>query len=188
MFYHLFYPLMHDFILFNVFRYVTFRSMAAFITALLFTFFIGPKIIRILRNTQAVETINDVVPESHKKKQGTPTMGGLIILSGILLSSLLWNNLFNIHILLLLLSLLWLGGLGFLDDYLKNIKKEKDGLIARYKLLGQCAISLVIAFSLYFSTNSHEITTVSIPFFKNLYFQLSWFYIPFVVFCDYGYI
>ena len=100
MFYHLFYPLSDYSIVFNVFRYVTFRAVAAFITALLFTFFIGPVFIRLLKKKQAVETINDVVPETHKKKQGTPTMGGLIILSGILISTLLWNNLLNNYILL----------------------------------------------------------------------------------------
>lgn len=182
MFYHLFYPLAQYHIFFNVFRYITFRAVAAFITALLFSFFIGPKIINLLKESKAVETINDEVPESHKAKQGTPTMGGLIILSGILISTLLWNNLLNINILLLLLTVLWLGGLGFLDDYLKNFLAEKSGLVPKYKLLGQVTLGIVIACALYFMPNNQGITTISVPFFKNAFIYLSWVFIPFVVF------
>lgn len=182
MFYHLFYPLAQYHIFFNVFRYITFRAVAAFITALLFSFFIGPKIINLLKESKAVETINDEVPESHKAKQGTPTMGGLIILSGILLSTLLWNNLLNINILLLLLTVLWLGGLGFLDDYLKNFLAEKSGLVPKYKLLGQVTLGIIIACALYFMPNNQGIITISVPFFKNAFIYLSWMFIPFVVF------
>lgn len=182
MFYHLFYPLAQYHIFFNVFRYITFRAVAAFITALLFSFFIGPKIIKVLKDNKAVETINDEVPESHKVKQGTPTMGGLIILSGILLSTLLWNNLLNTNILLLLLTVLWLGGIGFLDDYLKNFLKEKSGLVPRYKLLGQVTLGAIIACALYFMPYNGDITSISVPFFKNTFIHLSWFFIPFVIF------
>jgi len=182
MFYHLFYPLAQYHIFFNVFRYITFRAVAAFITSLLFTFFIGPKIIRILKVSRAVETINDEVPESHKVKQGTPTMGGLIILSGVLLSTLLWNNLLNTNILLLLLTLLWLGGLGFLDDYLKNFLKEKEGLIPRYKLLGQVSLGLILGTALFFMPGTTDITVISVPFLKNSFICLSWLFIPFIIF------
>jgi len=182
MFYHLFYPLAQQHIFFNVFRYITFSAVAAFITALLFTFFIGPKLINVLKQNKAVETINDEVPDTHKLKQGTPTMGGLIILTGILLSTLLWNNLLNANILLLLLTVLWLGGIGFLDDYLKNFLSEKCGLVPQYKLLGQIALGLIIGTALYFMPNNGDISAISMPFFKNTFIHLSWFFIPFVIF------
>ena len=186
MFYHIFYPLAEYHILFNVFRYITFRAVAAFITSLLFSFFIGPKIIKMLKRNNAVETINDYVPETHKVKQGTPTMGGLIMLSSILLSTFLWNNLLNSFIILLLLTLLWLGGIGFLDDYMKNFLKKKKGLVAKYKLLGQTVLALLIACAIYYSPDSHEVTVISLPFIKNTFIQLSWFFIPFVVFMIVG--
>jgi phospho-N-acetylmuramoyl-pentapeptide-transferase len=89
-----------------------------------------------LKKSNAVETIDEHVADTHSSKQGTPTMGGLIMITSILISTILWNNLFNSFIILLLITMLWLGGLGFLDDYLKNFLKEKKGLIAKYKLLG----------------------------------------------------
>ncbi len=186
MFYHLFYPLAQYHIFFNVFRYITFRAVAAFITSLLFSFFIGPKIIRVLKNHKAVEMINEYVPESHKTKAGTPTMGGLIILSGILLSTLLWNNLLNTYILLCLLTVLWLGGLGFLDDYLKNFKNEKKGLVAKYKLLGQITLGIILSCALYFFPENNGISNIGLPFFKHSFIYLSWGFIPFVIFMIVG--
>jgi len=186
MFFHLFSPLADYHILFNVFRYITFRSVAAFITSLLFSFFIGPKIIKLLKKNNAVETINNLVPETHKTKEGTPTMGGLIMLSSILISTMLWNNLLNSFIIMLLITLLWLGGLGFLDDYLKNVLKKKGGLSAKYKLLGQTVLATIIACTIYFSPNSSEVTIINIPFLKETFIQLSWFFVPFVIFLIVG--
>ncbi len=100
MLFHLLPSLAEHHIIFNVFKYVTFRSIGAFITALIISLLLGPRLIRYLRDKKAVETINDVVPDSHKKKAGTPTMGGLIILFGLLVSSLLWNDLSNKYIIL----------------------------------------------------------------------------------------
>jgi len=185
MFYHFFLPLAQYHIIFNVIRYISFRSVAAFITALIFSFFIGPKIIRVLKKHKAVEMINEYVPE-HNTKQGTPTMGGLIMLSGILISTLLWNNLFNPSIILLLVTMLWLGALGFLDDYLKNFKKKKSGLVAKYKLLGQTILALGIACFVYFSATSMDLTLINLPFLKDVAIQLSWFFIPFMVFMIVG--
>ncbi len=182
MFYHLFSPLAEQSIVFNVFRYVTFRSVAAFITALVFSFLLGPRLIRLLRDRQAVEMINSDVPAAHKAKQGTPTMGGLIILSGLIISSLLWNNLVNTNILFMYLTMLWLGGLGFLDDYLKNFKKLEKGLVARYKLYGQISLGLIIGLALYLNhTNVPNITEISMPFFKGATLSLGIFFIPFVI-------
>ncbi|MCL2063669.1 MAG: phospho-N-acetylmuramoyl-pentapeptide-transferase [Candidatus Cloacimonetes bacterium] len=186
MFFHLFSPLAEYHIFFNVFRYITFRSVAAFITALLFSFFIGPKIINLLKKYNAVEKINDLVPDTHKKKEGTPTMGGLIMLSGILLSTILWNNLLNSFIIMLLITILWLGGLGFLDDYLKNVLKKKEGLSAKYKLIGQTVLAIMIACTIYFSPESSEVTIINLPFLKGAFIQLSWLFIPFVVFMIVG--
>jgi len=184
MFYHIFYPLRNN-PNFHVFQYITFRAVAGFITALLFAFIIGPKIIKMLKANKAVELINEYVPE-HNSKQGTPTMGGIIIILGILISTILWNNLLNHFVILLLITMLWLGGLGFLDDYLKNILKEKKGLVAKYKLLGQSILAILIACAIYFRPNSAELTIINIPFLKGVFIQLSWFFIPFVVFMIVG--
>ena len=134
MLYHIFSPLIDTEIfgynIFNVMQYVTFRAIGSFITALFFSFLLGPYFINLLKKHQAVEIINEYVPLSHKIKQGTPTMGGLIVLSGLLISVLLWNNIVNTYILIMLITSVWLGGIGFLDDYLKNFRKLKHGLIA----------------------------------------------------------
>jgi phospho-N-acetylmuramoyl-pentapeptide-transferase len=182
MFYHIFFPFANYSIFFNVFRYVTFRSIAAFITALLFSLFIGPKIIQSLKRHSAVETIDEDVPERHKIKQGTPTMGGLIILCGLMLSSLLWNNLTNSYILIMYLTTVWLGIFGFLDDYLKNFVKAKKGLIPRYKLLGQVSLAILLTLAIYYSSSNTSIaTTMQIPFLKNTVVQLGYFFFPIVL-------
>jgi phospho-N-acetylmuramoyl-pentapeptide-transferase len=182
MFYHLFVPFADYSIAFNVFRYVTFRSIAAFITALLFSLFIGPKIIRSLKAHSAVETIDEDVPAQHRIKQGTPTMGGLIILCGLMISSLLWNNLTNSFILIMYLTTIWLGVFGFLDDYLKNFVKSKKGLIPRYKLLGQISLAILLTLAIYYSSpNTNIVTTMQVPFLKNTYLQLGYFFFPIVL-------
>ncbi|HNX01153.1 MAG TPA: phospho-N-acetylmuramoyl-pentapeptide-transferase [Candidatus Cloacimonadota bacterium] len=187
MFYDLFAPLASSSIVFNVFRYITFRSAAAFITALLFTFLLGPWIIGILKKKQAVETIDEDVPERHRAKQGTPTMGGLIILFGLLLTSLLWNDLTNSYVWLMYLTTIWLGIFGFLDDYLKNFVKAKKGLVPRYKLMGQVSLALIVALAIYYGKPDHAaLTTIQIPFMKDTFIQLGWFFIPFVVFMIVG--
>jgi phospho-N-acetylmuramoyl-pentapeptide-transferase len=183
MFYHLLYPLADYSIVFNVFRYVTFRSIGAFITALLFTLIFGPAFIRMLKNKAAVESIDEDMPEKHLVKAGTPTMGGLIILVAMLVSSLFWNILTNYAILMMYLSTMWLGILGFLDDYLKNFVKSKKGLIPRYKLWGQISIALILTLSIYYSASpADHITALQIPFFKDMYLELDLLFIPFVMF------
>ncbi len=182
MFYHLLYPLVRFHHVFNVFRYVTFRSIAAFLTAFIFAIFLGPKFIGILKKSNAVEKANDVRPESHNKKEGTPTMGGLIILAGLMLSSLLWNNLTNSYILLLYLSVGTLGAIGFLDDYLKNFKKVNDGLRPRYKLYGQIGLGLLVGLYLYCDPNSANMAKISVPFLKHYFINFGIFFVPFVIF------
>lgn len=187
MLYHLLFPLARYSIAFNVLRYVTFRSIAAFITSLIFTLLVGPWFIRMLKSHAAVETIDDDVPEKHRVKAGTPTMGGLIILCSLMVSSLLWNNLTNSSILLMYLTTVWLGVFGFLDDYLKNFVKSKKGLVPKYKLWGQISVALLLTLAIYYgSGNSGTVSALQIPILKNTYIELGMLFIPFVVFLIVG--
>ncbi len=168
---------------FNVFRYITVRATLSAVTALIVTLWLGPKIINALRNRQIGEEIRTNGPESHKIKKGTPTMGGLIILLGIVSGTLLWANLDNMYLLLAFLATLSMGIIGFADDYLKSILKMKRGLIGRYKLIGQITLGLMVGLVIVFHPYFDGIhTNTSIPFFKNLELNLGYFYILLVVF------
>ena len=168
MLYHLLYPLRDLFSPLNVFQYITFRSASAAILALIISFILGPAIIRMLRRNQIGEEIREYGPESHFKKRGTPTMGGIIILSAIILPTLLLADIKNPFVQILLISTIWMGCIGFIDDYLKSIKKIKKGLVARYKLAGQVSIGLIITFWIYNTPGWENIITVtSIPFLKD---------------------
>ena len=168
MLYHLLYPLRDLFSPLNVFQYITFRSASAAILALIISFILGPAIIRMLRRNQIGEEIREYGPESHFKKRGTPTMGGIIILSAIILPTLLMADIKNPFVQILLISTIWMGCIGFIDDYLKSIKKIKKGLVARYKLAGQVSIGLIITFWIYNTPGWENIRTVtSIPFLKD---------------------
>lgn len=169
---------------FNVFRYITVRAALAAITALVLCLFIGPKIIKLLRRWNIGEEIRSDGPQSHQGKAGTPTMGGLILLGSVMISILLWARLSNFYILLIFLSTIWMGVVGFIDDYLKVVKKYKKGLIARYKLIGQIILGLIIGSLIYFNPQFVEQglnSNTSLPFFKNLEFNIGIFYIPFVM-------
>lgn len=182
MFYQFVYPLKSFFTGFNLFQYITFRSAMAAITALLISFIIGPWIIRILKKRKIGETIREDGPKSHLKKKGTPTMGGIIIIISVIVPLILWADICNIYVILMIICTIWMCGIGFLDDYLKVVKKYKKGLIAKYKLLGQICLGLIIGSYIFFSKNFAEINSItSIPFFKNLEIDLSWFYIPWVI-------
>ncbi|MBT7422895.1 MAG: phospho-N-acetylmuramoyl-pentapeptide-transferase [Candidatus Marinimicrobia bacterium] len=177
MLYHLLYPLKDFFSPLNIFQYITFRSSIAAIMALLISFLLGPVIIRKLKELQIGEEIRDFGPESHLKKKGTPTMGGLIILSAIILPTFLLADLNNPFIEILLISTIWMGLIGFIDDYLKSVKKIKKGLIARYKLSGQILLGMIITFWIYNTPAWDEIRTVtSIPFLKDTVFDFGLFY------------
>ena len=168
MLYHLLYPLRDFFSPLNVFQYITFRSASAAILALIISFILGPAIIRMLRRNQIGEEIREYGPESHFKKRGTPTMGGIIILSAIILPTILLADIKNPFVQILLISTIWMGCIGFIDDYLKSIKKIKKGLVARYKLAGQVSIGLIITFWIYNTPGWENIRTVtSIPFLKD---------------------
>jgi phospho-N-acetylmuramoyl-pentapeptide-transferase len=180
--YHLLFPLSKYSIIFNVFRYVTFRSIGAFITSLLLSLALGPWFIKQLKRFAAVETIDEDAPEKHSIKAGTPTMGGIIILSSLLISSFLWNNLSNNSILMMYLTTVWLGVLGFLDDYLKNFVKAKKGLVPKYKLWGQIGVALFLTLAIYYGAEvGDNVSALQIPFFKNTYLELGIFFIPFTL-------
>lgn len=168
---------------FNVFRYITVRASLSAITALAIALWVGPYIIKLLQRKQIGEEIRSEGPATHQAKKGTPTMGGLIILFGISAGTLLWSNVTNIYLLLALISTLVMGAVGFIDDYLKAIKKTKKGLIGRYKLIGQVTLGLFLASVIVwhpFFDGIHTNTTV--PFFKNLEIDFGYFYIPFIIF------
>jgi len=178
MLYYLLYPLKDTFFGFNVFGYISFRGAGAAITALLICFLIGPKIIRTLSFYQVGETIRISGPESHLKKEGTPTMGGIIILLAIILPTILWAKLDNKHILLILMATIWMGAIGFLDDYLKIIKKYSRGLIARYKMIGQISLGLIVGFVIInYPDVAQYATSISIPFVANGTLDIGWFYL-----------
>lgn len=135
----------------GVFRYISFRSAAAVITSLLIATVFGKNIILLLQRRQIGESVRDLGLEGQLKKQGTPTMGGLIILASILIPTLLFANLKNIYIQLMLVSTLWLGIIGFVDDYIKVYKKNKEGLRGKFKVLGQVGLGLIVGLTLFFS-------------------------------------
>lgn len=168
---------------FDIFRFLSFRSALAAITALLLSFYIGPKIISYLHRKQVGETIREDGPENHKTKAGTPTMGGVIILASVTIPVLLWSDLKSSYIVLVTIGTLFLGLVGFLDDYLKVVKKYSKGLIARYKIIGQIIVGLLVGCAIYFSPEFAEYNTqTTLPFFKNLNFDFSYLYVPVVVF------
>lgn len=182
MLYHLLVPLADLLSPLNLFRYITFRTAGAMLTALVLSLILGPLCIRLLKRLQLKETIRADGPESHKKKAGTPTMGGLIILAGIIVTTLLWANLTNFYVWMAIGVSLWLGALGFYDDYLKVIKKQRSGLIARKKMIGQALLGSLFAFCLfYFAPGNWYDGMTSIPFFKNYVLNLGILYGPFVV-------
>jgi phospho-N-acetylmuramoyl-pentapeptide-transferase len=182
MLYHLLYPLRSVFIGFNLLGYITVRSAASAVTALIVTFLVGPFIIRWLRRNQIGEEIREEVPDTHKKKAGTPSMGGLIILCAVLIPVALFARLDNVYIQVMIVATLWMGLVGFIDDYLKVVKKYPKGLIGRYKLIGQVLLGIVVGLVVTFSSEYEGVHWYSsLPFFKNLMINFGWFYIPMVI-------
>ena len=178
MLYHLLYPLASSIKLFNVFKYLTFRTIYAMITALVVSFIIGPWVIRKLEGLQARQVIRTDGPESHLKKQGTPTMGGVLILAAIVIPTLLWADLTNIFIWLTLFIVIGYGLIGFVDDYKKVAEKTPRGLSPRQKMFWQIFLALSVAVFLYMRPGFS--TELYFPFFKNLHPDLGIFFIPFV--------
>jgi phospho-N-acetylmuramoyl-pentapeptide-transferase len=137
----------------GVFQYITFRTALAVITSLLVTTVYGRRLIDYLRFKQVGETVRNLGLEGQMQKSGTPTMGGIIILAGILIPTLLFAKLGNIYIILMIITTVWLGAIGFLDDYIKVFKKNKEGLAGRFKIVGQVGLSLIVGWTMYFNTN-----------------------------------
>ena len=179
MLYHILYPLKDVFIGFNLFKYITFRTAYATITSLLLTFFIAPTIIKWAKKKKFGELIRDDGPKQHYFKKGTPTMGGLMILFSTLFTVFLWARFDNIYIWLFIATTVMFGILGFLDDYIKVVKTNKNLLRMKVKLCGVIIISLIIIFILYFFIHFKYKAFLFIPFFKNAVFNLGFFYIFF---------
>ena len=172
---------------FNVFRYITFRTGGALITAALMVFVFGPQIIDSLRIRQGKgQPIRADGPQTHFKKAGTPTMGGLMILSGIIVSSLLWTNLSSIYVWIVLLVALGFGAIGFYDDYLKVTKQSHRGLSGKKRLGIEFLIAAVAVSVITWAGQAPFSTSLTFPFFKDLLLNLGWFFIPFACFVIVG--
>ncbi len=146
----------------GVFSYISFRSAAAVITSLLISLLIGKRIIRQLQKKQVGEVVRDLGLEGQYQKKGTPSMGGIIILASIIIPTLLFAKLDNVYVILMLITTVWLGIIGFIDDYIKIFKKNKSGLAARFKVIGQFVLGLVIAITLFLSDGAVIIETPNV--------------------------
>lgn len=178
MLYNLLTPFADDFILFNLFRYITFRTGAAIMTALIISLIIGPGFIRWLKAKQGEgQPIRTLGPETHLKKTGTPTMGGLMILVSVLISTLLWADLTNPFIWLTLIVMVGFGAIGFHDDYLKLTRRSHDGLSPRNKILTQIAIALIATFGIMYVLPPDIATGITFPFVKNYVLDISIFFV-----------
>ncbi|MFC7522559.1 phospho-N-acetylmuramoyl-pentapeptide-transferase [Parapedobacter sp. GCM10030251] len=147
----------------GLFQYISFRTAVAVIVSLIITTGYGSRLIRVLRVKQVGETIRDLGLEGEKKKQGTPTMGGLIIITGIMIPTLLFAKLENIYVILMLITTVWMGAIGFLDDYIKVFRKNKEGLAGRFKIVGQVGLGIIIACTMYFHPQIVVRETVANP-------------------------
>ena len=187
MFYHVLYPLHQTFSAFNVFRYITFRTAYAIMTALIISWLIGPYVIRLLRSLQVGQVVRDDGPQSHLSKAGTPTMGGVLLLAALGVSVLLWGNLGTPYVWLLLGTTLCFGAIGFYDDYLKTVRKSPTGLRAKYKFGTEIIVAgVMVGLLLLMSEDRSSITQLSVPFFKDFAPELGWWYLPFAIFVIVG--
>jgi phospho-N-acetylmuramoyl-pentapeptide-transferase len=172
MLYHWLAPLGQTYIIFNLFNYISFRAAGATVTALLLAFLVGPPVIRRLRARKVGQVIRAEGPASHQSKRGTPTMGGLIILLATIVPTLLWAPLTNRFVVVAMLSILWMGCIGFLDDYLKIVQGKSRGLVAKWKLAGQVSfgvlLGLFLAYNPVVPTDTIPATATTLPFFKYL--------------------
>lgn len=192
MLYEFLFPLREYFSPFRIFSSISFRAAGAAVTALLVAFVVGPFIIRWLQRMQVHQVVREGTPDSHADKGTTPTMGGFIILASILIPTLLWMRLDNRYVWLALITTIWMGAIGFLDDFLKLRQKraglKNEGLVSRWKLAGQ--VTLGIALGLYLwqvPLNPLPGASTTVPFFKNVLIVpaaigLAWLYVPFVTF------
>ncbi len=183
MLFNIFAPLADDFGPLNVFRYLTFRTGGAVLTALLFSFLFGPMLIRLLRRKQGNgQPIRDDGPKDHIiKKAGTPTMGGFLILISLTLSTLLWADITSGYVWVTLLVALGFGGVGFADDFLKVTRQSSEGLPAHLKFILEIAISVAATMWILQIAHAPLAGNLAVPFFKELLIDMGWFFIPFAV-------
>jgi phospho-N-acetylmuramoyl-pentapeptide-transferase len=177
--YHLLFPLADEFAALNVFRYITFRSAGAVMTAMMLSLLLGPRFVRTLRRLSVGQNIRELGPQAHQVKAGTPTMGGLLILFSVTIPTLLWARLDNPYVWVALLVTLGFGAVGFLDDYLKVKRGKNLGLTARSKLLGQLIVGAAAAVVLILLPDFQ--TTLTFPFFKQAVLELGWFFVGLVL-------
>ena len=185
-------PLVSRFPYLRLFNYITFRAAAAAVTALLFAFVVGPWVLRRLQALSVHQVVREGTPDSHKEKGTTPTMGGLIIILSTTAASLLWARLSNQYVLIAVVVMLWMGGIGFLDDWLKLKQKREgtknEGLVERYKLAGQVAAGLALGIYLWLAPLSNlPCASTTLPFYKYVLVVpaaawLAWTYVPWVTF------
>ncbi len=171
------YPLHDQFGVFNVFKYITFRTFGATVTAILFCLLLGGKYIRWLKEKQIGQSIRELGPQSHLSKKGTPTMGGGLILTSIAVSTLLWADLFNHYVWVAIFATLGYGLIGWMDDYLKVIKKNSKGLTAKQKIISQTLVALIAASILYVLRDAPPL--LKLPFLKDFSVDLGLLFIPF---------
>ncbi len=179
MLYHLFYPLHEAYSMFNVFRYITFRTIYAILTALLITLILGPCLIKKLQTLNIKQYIREDGPSAHLNKSGTPTMGGILILFSLTTATLFWGDLTNTYIWIALLTTWGLGIIGIIDDLKKLRSKSSDGISPRFKLCGQILLGAALGTFLYLSPDFDK--NLTIPFFKTISINLGIFYILFVI-------
>ena len=175
MLYHLFQYLSQnfDFPGSGLFSFISFRAGMAVLTSLIITLLFGGKLISLLHRKQVGETVRDLGLKGQMEKSGTPTMGGVIILAGIIVPTLLFAKLDNIYIQLMIVATVWLGAIGFIDDYIKVFKKNKKGLAGKFKVIGQIGVGFIVGLTMYLSDDVSTIKT-TIPFIKNNEFDYAW--------------
>ena len=168
MLYHLLTPLAEQFSFLNVFVYITFRAAGAGVTAIVLALVVGPWIIRLLRERSVGQVIRPDGPASHQSKRGTPTMGGVIILLATVVPTLLWARLDTSFVPVAVGAIVWMGVIGFVDDYLKVVQGKSRGLVARYKLIGQISFGIVLGSYLLMRQlpGALEVGETTVPFFK----------------------
>jgi phospho-N-acetylmuramoyl-pentapeptide-transferase len=182
MLFNLLSPFAEDIQFLNLFRYLTFRTGGAIMTALFISLLLGPSLINWLKGQQGnASNIREDVPETHLKKAGTPTMGGFLILLSITISTVLWADIQNGSVWLVLFATVGFGAVGFADDFLKLTKRNSKGLPGRLKLLFQILIAAITAYWAMSMSGAPLSGALAVPFFKDLLIQLGWFFIPFAV-------
>ena len=182
MLFNLLAPLSDEIVVFNLFRYLTFRTGGAVMTALLISFVFGPLVIDRLRRHQSEgQPIRTDGPEDHLRKKGTPTMGGFLILLALTISTILWADMTNGYVWSVLLVAVGFGTIGFVDDYLKLTRRNSTGLPARFKLLAEVAVAVAATLSIMALTQEPLASGLAVPFFKNVLIQLGWVFVPLAV-------